>query len=308
MKKIIIFNLLILLLFLGISISIVYAGVSLTVNPTVLEYNVNPGGTSTQNINIINSEGQKQQIKIEVFDGEINGDTIMALTTNSTNTGFQLSPSPQTFVLDKGESKDIEVKLISSSKTSPGGYYKVLSITASDLSGNEQVNVQEGAVGASQKINSSFAVPVLVAVKGKVIDTGQIVKFETDQKQYKSGPVKFNLVFKNTGNIHYKPTGKIVIYKDGQKMGEVTLDSKNVLANSERTLSATWDKKFISMGSYKAQLVLFYGLDNAYSETINTEFEVISGSLAGMGNVILIGGGVLLLFLMLAKGGRRKRR
>ncbi len=154
------------------------AEVAVSVSPTLLDFNINPGESKTEKLTLINSATKPQLVKLEFFDAEIDDDNLRSTSTNTPNSSFQLINSINQLTINSNESKEFEIKLITPSKANPGGYYKTLKITAFANDEVEKLNLKPGEIGASQKVNSVFEIPILIGIKGKVIDTGELVKFE----------------------------------------------------------------------------------------------------------------------------------
>jgi hypothetical protein len=95
------------------------------------------------------------------------------------------------------------------------------------------------------------------------------------------------LTFKNTGNVHVRPTGLINV-RDifGKTTADVVFRGENVLPGASRELSAALEKRWL-FGPYTAQAVLTFGSKNE-SITATTSFFVLPVRIIA-GCLILLG-------------------
>jgi hypothetical protein len=124
---------------------------------------------------------------------------------------------------------------------------------------------------------------MLVRVAGDVREVGNIAEFgfENPQVWYNHLPVNFMLRFENSGNVHLRPTGNLIIKNwYGRTVANIKVneDYKSVLPMSIRRFTFGWDKvgdstmetlspierefKNFAVGKYKALLILNYGSTN----------------------------------------------
>ena len=143
------------------------------------------------------------------------------------------------------------------SDAEPGGHYGVIFFATKAPTIEEQTNqvALSGMVGAL----------ILGTVPGKITEKASVEEFST-RKIYFSLPATFVVRLRNSGNIHYKPSGDIAI-KDitGGEVKRVVLNQAagNVLPASIRKFEEKWedDNKsvFGYVGPFKANLRVVYG-------------------------------------------------
>lgn len=146
----------------------------------------------------------------------------------------------------------------------PGGHYGSLLFST---------KAPEGAPETTQlKVESAVSALVLLRVSGDIREEGNVVSFTTSGLT-DGNVVDFELKFENTGNTHVKPTGDIVITNWlGSKVAEVKMEGENVLPNSTRNLTATWQPQGALFGKYTATITGAYGTANK-AFTAETSFS-----------------------------------
>lgn len=135
----------------------------------------------------------------------------------------------------------------------PGGHFG--SVLFSTEGGTNEVN------GSGAKLATEIGSLVLLNIAGKAKENAKLVSFEPIKNFFEFGPVGLEYRVQNKGNIHIKPTGKIVIKNVfNQIVFEDTIDPKNVLPNAVRKSVYYWNNKWL-WGKYRAQISLKYGQD-----------------------------------------------
>lgn len=83
---------------------------------------------------------------------------------------------------------------------------------------------------------------------------------------YSQRPTGFEILFKNTGNVHLVPYGKIIIRNFlGKDVGEILVDAYFSLPNSIRSREVL-QQEGTGLGRYTAHLSLFPGYGNVNNE------------------------------------------
>lgn len=233
------------------------------ISPVLVELNGDPGKQYTINIKLKNVTPNTLATKFQVNDfgakGE-NGDPEIFLderekSTYSLKSWVDDIPS---YTLKSQESKTIPVTINISSNAEPGGHYGVVRFTgvAPELVKDKSEVALSGSIGTL----------LLVRVSGDVKVNATVEEFFTAQKTKKSsffetGPITFVERIKNTGNVHIKPTGSVVV-KDmfGKTKANLKVNDppSNVLPDSIRRFEQQLNKKWM-FGRYTADLSLAYG-------------------------------------------------
>jgi hypothetical protein len=97
-----------------------------------------------------------------------------------------------------------------------------------------------------------------MAVKGgqPIIEKGELTSFKALKKIFWSNPAQLLAQISNTGNLHYKISGTIDIYKFGKKISEINLDPRLAYPGKIRTYDEEWKFTPWSYGFYHAKINL----------------------------------------------------
>ncbi len=183
-------------------------------------------------------------------------DGIPTLTENDTPYAMKdwISFDKNSVQLTPGATSTVRFFINVPANAAPGGRYGSLLFST---------KAPEGTPETTQlKVESAVNTLVLLRVSGNVQEAGNVVEFSTaglnDQ-----GKVDFVLRFANTGNVHVKPKGTITITNWlGSKVAEIQLDGENVLPDSIRKITASWEPQGTLFGKYTATINGTYGSTN----------------------------------------------
>jgi len=244
------------------------------VGPGKVELELNPGESETVNVTLSNRMGTEKTFTVDVEDfvgSESTEQTVVLL-------GDQRGPySLQDYIIvhsqemTVGHAERVVVPITVSVPTDaePGGRYgTVLFQTKSEPN--------EGSQQPSAAIISRIGVLFFVTVPGDLKREGSVEKFDTSfgKRVYDSGPVDFEILYRNTGNVHVNPYGRISIRNMfGSEVGAVELDPWFAMPESLRLRQATWDRGWL-FGKYRAVLSINKGYDNIV-ETKEVDFYVL---------------------------------
>lgn len=250
------------------------ASQAIGVQPIKSEINMDPGETKVVTIDVINRTATDAYAH----------PTLESFSANDEN-GFPMdgedeSEDPQSIlnwidlpeedILVPGNDRvSVDITINAPADAMPGGRYAALFY-------QPVVPEHENATGV--KIITRVASLLIVRINGEVVEDGTVDNFGLDaQNLVTDNAVKFGVQFKNTGTVHVKPTGRIVLKdKDGnviEGVGKVTDENEkemvvdyipvnngagNVLPNSSRTFLCEWLNPYFSEGM-TATLQLTYG-------------------------------------------------
>lgn len=238
-------------------------GINLTLSPSVLLIETDPGFTSHHPIKIRNNGGLPEAIDVLIKKVEINNQDSLTFTDFDSQDPIlpwiildqnQLYLPPDSWVeIDLAFSPPADAKL---------GYYFALLFKR-----HQEIPAQAGetqVVGAPAlislvNINSDQAIPQLT-----------LVDFKTTKKWYDYLPVQFELTIKNTGNIHLKPFGNIFIDHDyHQDLAILNLNPVTgyILPGMTRTFTTSWNDGFP---------LRVYNPDNPHQSTIQWNLDKIT--------------------------------
>lgn len=216
-------------------------GINLTLSPVFLNLTSDPGVPVTTDIKVTNNNNITEYLKIDLAKFQPDPRTGEPVLANlPKNDPFQdwISFSDPQFTIGPNETKTIKVT-ISPSKDAALGYYYALVVS----------RIKEKNAGKEQAVVAGApAMPVLLEIRSPNAKREvQLLDFKTDKSIYEYLPVTFDVIVKNTGNVHLAPSGDIFIDQGGkQNIGilQVNPTQGNVLPNTTRTYQAVWDDSF----------------------------------------------------------------
>jgi len=288
-----------LIFLLVLSLSLAYLSIApraqaVSLSPLTFELAANPGETIINVLKVTNTDDAPVNVAIEVEDFSAVGEEgRVALESPSKDLTYSLARwvtvSPSALTILANDSATIQFTINIPIDAEPGGHYgSVLASISAAPSG--------GGVAVVQKVGSL----ILISVAGEVEEIVRIAEFSVPNfSQY--GPVTILSRFENTGTIHVKPRGFILIENIfGKEIAQLDLPQKNVLPRSIRRIEVPWGDRFM-FGKYEATLTAIYGSTNEPLSAITT-FWIIPWKIAG---AVLLG--VIILLSILIKGRKRFR-
>ena len=267
----------------------------IVISPTKIELNVDPGDKATREIKLTNRTGEPVtfQFSMEDFEGSTDpsqATVFMGRTDSPWGASKWIEPEVSSIVLDQGETLTMAVKLRVPPTAEPGGHYAVL------FASRTIDRVEDGAaIKVTERVGTLF----LITVSGNVITDGTLD--EPEMRMFSEyGPVDIGLVFNNLGNVHVKPTGKVVIRNIfGQTVAEIPVEEWVVLPDSSRRTVIEWGGKY-HFGRYTATAEIGYS-ENRSLLLAQTSFWVIPWKIV---LAVLAGLVAILIFIILI---RRRR-
>jgi hypothetical protein len=244
-----------LLLILSFAYSSIHAQLSATskgleVSPPTQEVTVDPGKSIDIKAKVTNKSDSDAQVKVTINNITSAGDEgQVALTDKANDIASWAKVDNDSFSLKSGETKEVTAT-ITVPADAAGGHYGSFVFTIPG-----QATPQ--GPGVAQEVASLF----LVRVNGPVNETISLEQFNAPSfVEY--GPVKFDLKFKNSGNVHVKPQGIIdVTDMFGKKVADIVVNGQNIFPGAERIMDTNLDKGWL-IGPYKATAILYYGSTN----------------------------------------------
>jgi hypothetical protein len=260
----------------------------ITVSPPTYELSANPGDVLSNSIRVTNDSTTPVTLSVSAQDFKVDG------TEGSVKVDDEPAPAgfakwfsfgtPQIQLAPKASAL-VPFSINVPKGAEPGGHFATVLF-------NPVVASNSDSTGANviQRVGSL----ILMKVSGSVNESGSIKSFNTKsfkgswqtvtgsdgktkihiasaedlgQESRKSyfdhGPVAFDLLYKNSGNVHFKPAGTVTIYNIfGQKVDQLALDPRNVFPGGERRVTVIWPQKSLWGGYYRAQVAAVYGSQN----------------------------------------------
>lgn len=234
----------------------------LTVSPPLQEYEIKPGETTTRKIKVTNPVDRQIKVYPIALDFKAKGETgepdfsMSDQDNKSYSLAKWISFSKSHLLLEPQEVEEFEFTISVPQNGEPGGHYGVVFFSSEAPRLEEDLN----QVSISTMVGSL----VLVKVPGFIVENAKLETFSIPKFSLKT-PVAMVARISNLGNVHFKPTGNIVIKNIfGKEKDEISFNSQNgnVLPESIRKFENNWQPKvswFYPIGRYTAELKIIYG-------------------------------------------------
>lgn len=215
--------------------------INLTLSPVTINLEANPGETVTASIKIRNnsSETERLQTSLGSFEADQTGQRPILLDPDPNEEFLRwLTVSEPSFEVPPNEWKTIQITF-SPPESAALSYYYALYF---------QREAANTTAPGEAKIVGSPAILILTTVKSpNAIRQLELTALEVERPFSEFLPQTFEVVIKNTGNVHIVPAGNIFI--DGQRKQDLAVLSINpslasILPQSTRTFSVTWNDGF----------------------------------------------------------------
>lgn len=245
------------------------------IGPGKIDLVLDPGEESTQQIVITNRLGRDRNFKVEIedFSGSYSTDRTVVFFGDEKGPYSMrdyIKPEISEFSLKHGERIILSINIDIPDNAEAGGLYTSVMVAAQP----DEDSLKTSAAGAS--VVTRLASLLFVRVSGDVNESMRLEDFrakvsDTPHGFFEEGPIPFEIILKNDGNIHVAPTGKIEIRNLlGKRVGEVTVDRYFVMPNSVRARVVNWENSNL-LGRYTASL----SLDKNYQGNPNESEQAV---------------------------------
>ncbi|MCA9332672.1 hypothetical protein KDA00_02250 [Candidatus Saccharibacteria bacterium] len=240
--------------------------ITLGVSPQILDITANPGESFTNTFRLTN--GSKESLSIEATPKNFTprGEE-GAVNITEEDTGYSLAKwttvSPKTTIIEAGKTIDFKATIDVPENAEAGSHFG--SIVFKTL--------PPAQPAATTAVSQEIAPVILVRISGDIRESAEIIEFKTNQSLYSNqSKVVLTSRIKNTGNVHFKPSGKITI-KDmfNKEVASMDIDQRNILPETIRQFTNEWSTNGVKIGKYTATLTVVYGSDNNI-QTSSTSF------------------------------------
>jgi hypothetical protein len=214
--------------------------INLTVSPVSILLNTDPGVSTTGEVKIFNNslEAELLELSLAKFSASPDGaqPVIEDFDTNDEYKNWIVFENPEVGVAPK-EWSTVKFGFNPPSHAALSYYYAVV------IKRKNQLNDSSSTI-----ITGAPAVLVLATVNSpNAKQELQLSSFSIKQKIYEFLPAEFEVIIKNTGNVHLSPMGNIFI--DSVRNKDIGILSINqgsglVLPQSQRTYTINWDDGF----------------------------------------------------------------
>ncbi|MHB1390162.1 MAG: COG1470 family protein [Thermoleophilia bacterium] len=270
------------------------------ISPTKYELEMDPGQTTYRDVTVSNRTGKTATIEFSTEDFEGSDDPSQATVFLGNTDGVRgarhmISPEVTSIVLQQGETLTMKVKVTVPKDAEPGGHYAALFASSSIQATNES--------GAAVNITSRLGTLFLIRVSGSIREEGSLNIPEVPGfSEY--GPLEIGLVFNNSGTVHLKPAGRILITNMlGQTVAEIPVKEWVVLPEASRRTIVEWNTKY-AFGRYTVKAEIYYG-SNQTEVILSRSFWIIPWKIV-LG--VVIGLALIILSIRLLVRRRRSRK
>ncbi len=269
-----------------------FAG-AVSLSPTTFELSANPGDKIVNYIRVYNDQDIPIGVTMEIENFTASGEEGRVVIEKSEETSnFSLASwvrvTPTDFTIAPHSFHQVEYTVSVPLKAEPGGHYGSILVTV----------VGAGTNGTGLGISQKLASLLLLNVAGQVKE-GMLVRDFSAPAFSEYGPVNMVARFENTGSIHLKPRGFVIIKNlFGKQVAQLDIPQSNILPETVRRVEIPWTEKY-SFGKYEATLTAIYGSTNE-PLTSSVSFWVIPWKIA---SVVLLA--VLLLIFIFYRSRRR---
>jgi len=246
--------------------------------PGKVEIFANPGDTITKSITVTNRAVSRVSFKVEVEDfvgSDKQDQPVVLLGTEKSPYSFidNIVPTITNFSLGSNEAITIPIKINIPANAQPGGFYtSVLVSNAPSISSANQSSDVQGTTKIISRVGTLFFIRVNgVANESGSLDDLRIISPSTEA----SSLYKFDILFKNDGNVHLVPFGWVNVTDTfGKNVGKIGVDAYFAMPKSIRYREVEWSAPFL-FGRYKATVELNRGYGSNLVDTKIVTFWVI---------------------------------
>lgn len=227
------------------------------ISPTSIDISAAPGEEVFRDITIANRTGQSLSVDLSTEDFGGSGDpaipTILLGDENSpVGAKRWLEPEVANVAINHGESITLRIRISVPGDAEPGGHYAALLASFSSTAGPEETGV---------RVVSRVGCFFLIRVAGAVNEQGSLSRPEVPGFST-AYPITIGVIFNNQGNIHLKPSGRLLIKNLlGMTVAEIPVGEWTVLPDASRRTEITWDPR-LPFGRYTAEAQINYGSDS----------------------------------------------
>lgn len=224
------------------------------VGPGKIELTLNPGESKTIDVTLANRMGDDRifDLVVEDMKGSDNPEQTVVLLGDDRgpySLRDYFSVPEWSFMLPHAQKAHIPVTVTMPADVEPGGYYgSVLFTTTSKPNENKA----QGAAAIVSRIGVLF----FVTVPGAGNYDGELESFSAKSKYFTEGPIPFQMLFRNRGNMNLNPSGEIVVRNMiGTQIDTIEVEPWFALPGSLRLREVEWNRAAL-MGRYTAEATI----------------------------------------------------
>lgn len=212
-----------------------------TVVPLRYAESVEPGETLVTRMLIGNetAETAKYTILVQNFSLDENGQVQLQPTQN--DAALWIQPASTAVDVPGQQAAELPITIQVPTDATPGGHFAAVTVSA----------VEAGA-------ESAYSTLFMLSVKGNRQAKVEVTELSTPRTHYSSTEyVPLHIRIRNSGNVHFIPTGNITISRGYDPVAEIEFNQLHeiILPGGERVFDVQWGLP-PSFGKYTAQLEL----------------------------------------------------
>lgn len=256
------------------------SGISMTVAPTLVELNMEPGEVWRSSVKVINTNTFPLRIAATPAHfaatgerGQGNAIPVDQVPTDEPLLVNWVTVETSQLKIPPGQSRSVPFVIEAPADASPGSHFAALQIST-----RPPENAPETSLRTAQVISSLL----FVRVAGAIDEAGQIRSFTTTNSFGTEPETEMTLRFENSGNVHVRPVGEIVIRNLwGTERGRIPVNYNtsfgNALPETIREYNFAWSKEpsLLDIGYYSAEVSLAYGVEARQFDTARSGFWVV---------------------------------
>lgn len=271
-------------------------GLSITMSPTSLRYELDAGKAASGNLTIINDGTEPYDFKVSPSPYNVSGEDYtqsFQLKPNQTDVSKWVKINAIPYHLDPGKHIEVPYQISVPAGIGPGGYYAVLFAQTAVLPPSGSGVVSRKRVGAI----------LYLRVNGAVDERGRLESYKVESWQTEP-PLRTTLRLSNQGNVHFQTDVSIYVTDIFGNRKAHLVTSRVVLPQTIRRIDQTWPGA-PSLGIFKVfGTVNFLGR----TEALPSHYVLIMSSLFFIIMVAAIVLTLLISLLIWRKQSNTKRR
>lgn len=272
-------------------------GIGVRLQPSTIEERADPGTSIEGVLTVTNQDGGRQMYYLATRNIENMDDSGRPVfskfpPSDPLEAASWITIAVPSIDLDQGKSTDVPFRIDIPKDASPGSYFAAIFVS------RDADRPTESGAGVGFQVASL----VNLRVNGVAVEGVTIREFSTDRSFYTKPLVLIHSRLENTGTVHERPRGIIIITDMfGNKVEQITLNENagGIMPHNDRTFENTWERNGFVFGRYRALASIVYG--DTEKQTINREvtFWVIP-----LREVATVFGGIMVLALLVTWGMR----
>ena len=288
------------------------AGNAVTVSPPIIELDANKGDVINQSIKVRNESSitTTYYLSVERFVAGGEAGSPQFVAGEDVDLASWITFPYANISIPAGQTVEVPFTITLPAYAGPGGHYAAIFLSTAPPEAAKK--------GSQVSIASRIGTLVLVKIAGEIKEQAEMVEFSTSAKTYDALPVDFLTRVKNSGNVHLKPAGTILIKNMwGSVAAKVAVNETggNVLPDQIRKFDSQWvknpnatgaqtfwgkyrqEKENYAFGSYTADLALTYGTAGKVL-TASASFMVIPWNVIIVNLICLIVIVIIIYFIV----------